>query len=96
MDTGCTSSIAREAWLRQYVREVTKKGEVKGTMKTNKVFKFGDNDVLKAKGKYMIPITEAGKSWIMEVDVVESDVPLLMSKDMMKKMKKTMGNTLRC
>ena len=52
----------------------------------NKVFKFGDNGVLKAKGKYMIPITEAGKSWIMEVDVVESDVPLLMSKDMMKKM----------
>ena len=35
----------------------------------------------------MIPITVAEKSWIMEVDVVKSDIPLLMSKDMMKKIR---------
>ena len=64
---------------------LTKKveSEAKGLMKLNKVLIFGDNGILKSKGKYMIPITIAGKSWSMEVDVIESDLlPLLMSNDM--------------
>ena len=63
------------------------KGELKGPVKSNKVFKFGDNGVLKSKGKYTIPITAPGKNWTMEVDVVKSDIPILMSKDMIKEMK---------
>ena len=49
------------------------KNGVKCPMKSNKVFKFGDNSVLKSKGKYMIQITIAGKSWIKEVGVVNLD-----------------------
>ena len=60
------------------------KGEVKGP---NKVFKFGNNSVLRSKGKYTIPIKVAGKSWTIDLVIVQSDIPLLMSKDVMKKMK---------
>ena len=64
------------------------KGEVKGPMKSNKVFKFGDNGMLKSKGKYLIPIKVAGKSWSTDLDIVESDIPLLMLKGMMKQIKR--------
>ena len=53
-------------------------------MKSNKIFKFGDNGMLKSEGKYFIPIKVVGKSWTMDLDIVKS---LLMSKDMIKKMK---------
>ena len=35
LDTGCTSSVAGQTWLRRHVRESTKKveGEVKGRIK---------------------------------------------------------------
>ena len=63
------------------------KGEVKGPMKWNKIYKLRDNGTLKSEGKYIIPIIVAGKIWMMEVDVVKSDIPHLMSKDMMKEMR---------
>ena len=58
---------------------------MKGPMKWNKIFKFGDT--LKSEGNYTKQIMVARKSWTMEVDVVKSDIPLLMSKDMTKDMR---------
>ena len=40
LHTGCTSSVAGEIWLREYMHELEKgdKEEVKGPMKSNKIF----------------------------------------------------------
>ena len=48
LDTGITSSVAGKLRLRKYVQELMKKAkrEVKGLMKSNKVFKFGVNGML--------------------------------------------------
>ena len=50
-----------------------------------KVFKFGNNGKLSSRGKYFLPPNLAGKSIILGVYVIDSDVPLLLSKKAMKK-----------
>ena len=58
---------------------------MRGPIPSNKVFKFGNNGRLPSKGSYKIPVTLAKKEVTLEMDVVESDLPLLLSKAAMKK-----------
>ncbi|CAC5390514.1 unnamed protein product [Mytilus coruscus] len=51
----------------------------------NKVFKFGDGTRLKSIGEYSLPAVIAGKDVIIRTDVVDSDIPLLLSRTAMKK-----------
>ena len=59
------SSVAGEPWLKEYMQKLTDEDveKMKGPIRSNKVFKFGDNCVLRSKVKYMIPMKVAGKSW---------------------------------
>ena len=59
----------------------------KGPRQSNRIFKFGNNDTFRSKGEYMIPLRMEGKNWTMELDFIEVETPLLMSRDMMKEMK---------
>ena len=45
LDTGCTSSVVGERWLQEYLQELTeeRRGEVKGPVRSSKVFKFGNS-----------------------------------------------------
>ena len=67
-------------WFQEHLQELTEvmRQEVKGPITSRKFFKFGNNGVLQSKGKYSIPIKVAGKSWTMDLDVIQSDIPLLM------------------
>ena len=56
-------------------------------MNSNKLFKFGNNGMLRSLGRYSVPAMVAGKSWVIDFDIIDSDIPLLMSKGDMKKMK---------
>lgn len=49
------------------------------------MFKFGGRTCLKSNGEFSIPAVLADKSVTIQTDVVESDIPLLLSKDAMKK-----------
>ena len=49
-----------------------------------KMFKFGGGEVLKSIGSYSVPAILAGKEIAINTDVVESDIPLLLSKEAMK------------
>ena len=51
------------------------------------MFKFGGGEKLKSLGHYKIPGVMAGKNVIISTDVVDSGIPLLLSKNTMKKMK---------
>ena len=87
LDTCCSSSVSGKVWLDFYLESLDKerKREVRGPFPSNKVFKFGNNGRLPSQGAYKIPITLAKKEVILEMDVVESDLPLLLSKAAMKK-----------
>ena len=49
-----------------------------------KTFKFGGGKRLKSKGKYNLPAVIAGKEVTIKTDVVESDIPLLLSRQAME------------
>ena len=49
------------------------------------MFKFGGGTCLQSKGEYSLPVVIAGKEATVKTDVVESDIPLLLSRTAMKK-----------
>ena len=86
LDTCCTSSVAGKLWLEIFISQLSeeKRKKVKGPFPSKKIFKFGNSGKLKSMGTYVIPITLAGKSGSLELDLIDSDIPLLMSKKAMK------------
>ena len=52
-------------------------------MKSNKVFKFGNNLKFKSEGEYRIPAIIAGRRVMIRTDVA-SEIPLLLSRSQMK------------
>jgi transposase InsO family protein len=89
LDTCCTSSVAGEQWLDIFVESLDEasKAKLKGPLPSNRVFKFGNNGHLRSVGSYILPAVLAGKNVTIQTDVVESDIPLLLSKIAMKKLK---------
>ena len=51
---------------------------------SSKTFRFGGGCQLQSKGQWTIPGSLAGVNCTIVTDVVESDIPLLLSKDSMK------------
>ena len=43
-------------------------------MKSDKVFKFGNNGMLRSLGKYLLLVRVAGKSWVIDLDIIDSDI----------------------
>ena len=87
LDTCCTSSVAGEKWMKIYVSGLPEnlKQQVKGPNKGIKKFQFGNLGVLESVGQYKIPVMIAGELDELVVDVIKSDIPLLMSKKEMVK-----------
>ena len=88
LDSCCTSSVAGEVWLNLYEEELKNKhhsSEIKGPVSSNRVFRFGNSWKLPSLGKYVIPAFLAGKRGTLEIDIVNSNIPLLLSMKAMKK-----------
>ena len=88
LDTACTQSIAGEKWLRIYLEAMPNemKDRVVGPIESGKPFIFGNNETLIAECYYELPIRISGENMKISVDIVKSDIPLLISKGDMKKM----------
>ena len=52
---------------------------------TDSVFKFGDGKLIYSKKRITFPTIIAGKDVFLRTDVVSNDLPLLLSKEAMKK-----------
>ena len=87
LDTCCTSSVSGNDWMEIYLDSMSEsdRTKVRGPLPSDKVFKFGNNGRLKSEGRYIVPATLARKPVTIEIDVVKSDIPLLLSKQAMKK-----------
>ena len=48
-------------------------------------FKFGNGDAVSSSKKVVLPVTIGSKNVKLEADVVDTEIPLLMSKAAMKK-----------
>ena len=85
LDTCCSSTMSGKEWLDIYLNsmDMTKKEKVQGPFDSDKIFKFGNNGRLPSKGRYLVPATLVGTSVTIGLDVIDSDIPLLLSKQPM-------------
>ena len=86
LDSACSSTVCRDSWINNYIQSLDKddRQKVKQT-EGQRMFKFGGGTCLKSKGEYSLPAVIAGKEVMIKTDVVESDIPLLLSWTAMKK-----------
>ncbi len=86
LDTCCTSSICGEKWMKVYMDALTDdmKKKMIGPMKSKKNFLFGNQGRMQSIAKYSIPVKIGGEDNMITVDVIPSDIPLLLSKGEMK------------
>ena len=86
LDSACSSTVCGEYWLDSYIHSLDEcdRKKVRQTV-GEKIFKFGSGTRLKSKGEYHLPATFAGKNVTVITDVVESDIPLLLSRNAMKR-----------
>ena len=88
LDTCCSSSVTGMKWLQIYMQAIPKhiKHLLSGPHDSKTAFTFGNQQSLNSLGVYKIPTIIANEIHVLEVDVINSDIPLLMSKEHMKKL----------
>ena len=85
LDSGCTSTVAGKLWIDCYLQSLSNdKLSRVVRKKSNKIFKFGSGETKQSMETITIPCVLAGKYIFIKTDVVDSDIPLLLSKDAMK------------
>ena len=88
LDSACTSTVAGQEWMDCYIDSLG--SHIKDTVKeqpSDTMFKFGGDTVLQSTKKVTFQCIIAGTECEIETDVVSSEIPLLLSKDSMKKAK---------
>ena len=87
LDSCCTSNVAGQSWLNMYLEELDEGSlrKVEGPFESSRTFGFGNNESLTANVSYKIPAVIAGKKVKIGLDIINSDIPLLLSKSAMKR-----------
>ena len=88
LDSACSSTVCGQSWIDNYIDSLDsdERGKVLRTP-SEKVFKFGAGEKQKSKETVSLPAFLAGHAVQINTDVVNSDIPLLLSKDAMKRAK---------
>ena len=88
LDSGCSATVAGEDWLKNYLDSLNQEelAEVEKE-ESDTIFKLGGGRCLISKGRWIIPCTIAGVKCRIATDIVDSDIPLLLSKSSMKEAK---------
>ena len=86
LDSGCSKSVCGDNWLETYLDTLSEneKKMVKYEPSDRK-FKFGDNTVFTSLYKVLIPSVICSKRVMIGTDVIQTDIPLLLSKEAMRK-----------
>ena len=86
LDSACSSTVCGSSWMDNYIQSLNQTDREKVLeSQGQRVFKFGGGTCLKSKGEFRIPAVVAGKVVTIKTDVVDSDIPLLLSRTAMKK-----------
>ena len=89
LDTCCTTSVAGWSWIKRYLQSlsVEDRSRVVGPLPGNKRFKGVSQTILLSQSKYIIPAHIGNSPVSIEVEVIDADIPLLLSKQAMKRAK---------
>ena len=87
LDSCCSRTLCGQQWLEQHKKMMPAdmRKQLKGPMPSNVTFTFGDGKTLKSKGKYIVPVIVYGVKAKLVAELVDSDIPLLVSKNAMEK-----------
>ena len=86
LDSACSSTVCGDKWINNYIKSLDSIDKTKVKQKDDhRVFQFGGGTCFKSKSEYSLPAVIAGKEVTIQTDVVDSDIPLLLSRIAMKK-----------
>ena len=86
LDSGCTKTVCGEVWLQYFLDSLCNEEYLKVVVSESKnMFKFNDNKMIKSLKLVKFPVIIAGVPATIITDVVKYDIPLLLSKEAMKK-----------
>ena len=86
IDSGCPRTVCGKKWYDTYVDSMSE--DQKTNLKcdeSNAVFRFGDSSPLTSMMKVFLPVTIKDKNLFLPTDVVDADVPFLLSKEALKR-----------
>lgn len=86
LDTACTKTVVGHEWFETYVQSLSQeKASHIQYIASTCTFKFGAGPIVPSLGQYKIPATLVGRNVMIVTDVVDTDIPLLLSKSAMKR-----------
>ena len=86
LDTGCSKSVCSKIWIEEYLATLNEDEKSKVEYgASNTFFRFGDSSLYEAKEKVKIPANVEGKDFLLNADVIDAEIPLLLSKGAIKK-----------
>ena len=84
LDSGCTSTVCGKVWLNCYLDTLMMKKKHQGkSSKTS--LKFGDGIAVMSQKRVTITRAIGNKRVLLETDVIDENIPLLLSKSSIKK-----------
>ena len=86
LDSGYTKTVCSKTWLNCYLESLS--SEELNNIKCERsetIFKFGNEKICHSFEQITIPAVIAGQNMLLTIEVIENDIPLLLSKDTMKK-----------
>ena len=89
LDSACTKTVAGEQWMKEFLSVLPESeySQAKESERKNKsVYRFGDGKETHSLRTIDLPVMIGSKKYIIEVDVVASDIPLLISKPSMSRL----------
>ena len=85
LDSGCNTTVCGRTWLNAYIESLNEDC-MDEVMSENSVvdFKFGDNKPTRSLEKWTFPAIICGKNVKIKAQVIDDEIPLLISKQSMK------------
>ena len=88
LDSGCTKTVCGEVWLEHFLQSLSyEEYKQVENFEGYNIFKFGDGNKIKSIKLVKFPVVIAETVATITTDVVKYNIPLLLSKEAMKKAK---------
>ena len=86
LDSGCTKNVCGESWLSNYLDTLTEVDQLQvSDEESTTSFRFGDGNLVKCEKTVTFPAKIGYKNIMIRTDVIDTDLPLVLSKSAVKK-----------
>ena len=82
VDTGCPHTVSGKVWIESHINTLSRKDRLSiRTKESHQKFRFGDGTLYPSRYHAIIPIYIANSRYELGVEVVDCEIPLLLSRD---------------